>query len=183
MKLKPTTLIIGTAILLASATVLRAQGCCPHTGATGHGGHGQAAANAPAKSAVPNLALKGAAKPVFENYLAVQAALASDSVETIPASASALAQAAQADPAKTFPAELATQAEALSKAKDLATARKAFQPLSASLIRYARSGSIPAGTLYEIYCPMAKSSWLQADKMVRNPYFGAAMLDCGQVKN
>lgn len=180
--MKPTTLLIGTTLLIASATVLRAQGCCPHSGATGHAGHSPATANAPAKTAVPKLALKGAAKPVFENYLAVQASLASDSVEFISASASALAQAVQTDTAKTFPAEVASQAEALAKAKDLATARKAFQPLSTSLIRYAKSGSIPAGTLHEVYCPMAKASWLQADKTVRNPYFGQAMLDCGQIK-
>jgi len=86
------------------------------------------------------------------------------------------------DTAKSFPADVATQAEALAKAKDLAAARKAFQPLSESLIRYAKSGNIPAGTLYEVYCPMAKAGWLQADKTVRNPYFGQAMLDCGQIK-
>ena len=51
-----------------------------------------------------------------------------------------------------------------------------------SLIRYAKGGNIPAGKLHEVYCPMAKASWLQADKTVRNPYFGPAMLDCGQIK-
>jgi hypothetical protein len=89
----------------------------------------------------------------------------------------------RADAAKTFPTEVATQAEALAVAKDLAAARKAFQPLSESLIRYAKGGNIPAGTLYEVYCPMAKASWLQADRAVRNPYFGQSMLDCGQIKN
>jgi hypothetical protein len=29
---------------------------------------------------------------------------------------------------------------------------------------------------------MAKAGWLQADKTVRNPYFGQAMLSCGQIK-
>lgn len=40
--------------------------------------------------------------------------------------------------------------------------------------------------LYEVFCPMAfnnkGASWLQTDKQVRNPYFGAQMLSCGEVK-
>jgi predicted ATPase len=151
--------------------------------AAGHEGHGGTTASAPAQIALPKLALSGAAKPVFENYLAAQASLAGDSMEKISASASALVQVVRTDTAKTFPTEVATQAEALAEAKDLAAARKAFRPLSESLIRYAKAGNIPAGTLYEVYCPMAKASWLQADKTVRNPYFGQSMLDCGQIKN
>jgi Cu(I)/Ag(I) efflux system membrane fusion protein len=40
--------------------------------------------------------------------------------------------------------------------------------------------------LYEVYCPMAfdnkGATWLQTDKQVKNPYFGASMLSCGEVK-
>ena len=39
--------------------------------------------------------------------------------------------------------------------------------------------------LYEVYCPMAFDNqgayWLQADQQVKNPYFGASMLSCGEV--
>ncbi len=182
--MKTTTLLLGTSVLIASAAGLYAQGCCSTSpgAAGGHAGHGQAAAAAPAKSPLPKLALNGVAKPVFENYLVAQVSLAGDSLETISASASALAQAVRADTANTFSVEVASRAEALAKAKDLAAARKAFKPLSDSLIQFTKGGKIPAGTLYEVYCPMAKASWLQADKAVRNPYFGAAMLDCGQIK-
>jgi len=182
-RMKTLSFLIGTTLILGSAVAGRGQGCCPASGATGHAGHGQMTASAPAKTAGPKLALNGAAKPVFENYLAAQSSLAADSMETVAASASALVQAVRADTAKTFPAEVASQAEALAKAKDLASARKAFQPLSTSLIRFAKAGSVPAGILHEVYCPMAKASWLQADKTVRNPYFGQAMLSCGQVKS
>ena len=34
----------------------------------------------------------------------------------------------------------------------------------------------------EVYCPMAKASWLQAGKKIKNPYFGQAMLTCGELK-
>lgn len=180
--MKTLSILFGTALVLGFSADGRAQGCCPPSGATAHAGHGGTTASAPAKTTAPKLALNGVAKPVFENYLAVQASLAGDSLETISTSASAVAQAARNDTAKTLPVEVAVQAEALAKAKDLAAARKAFRPLSESLIRYAKSGNIPAGTLYEVYCPMAKAGWLQADKAVRNPYFGQAMLSCGQIK-
>lgn len=40
-------------------------------------------------------------------------------------------------------------------------------------------------TLYLDFCPMASDSggyWLSSDKDIRNPYFGASMLKCGEVK-
>ena len=48
-----------------------------------------------------------------------------------------------------------------------------------------RFGPIPARGIYEMKCPMAFDNrgarWLQDHKDVRNPYFGAAMLQCGEV--
>ncbi|MEA3224871.1 MAG: hypothetical protein U9Q07_02900, partial [Planctomycetota bacterium] len=46
---------------------------------------------------------------------------------------------------------------------------------------------IPQGkTLYKTYCPMAfddkGADWLQLDEDILNPYFGASMLLCGEVK-
>jgi Cu(I)/Ag(I) efflux system membrane fusion protein len=42
------------------------------------------------------------------------------------------------------------------------------------------------GPVYELYCPMAfgnqGATWLQSDPQVDNPYFGASMLRCGEVK-
>lgn len=126
--------------------------------------------------------LSGANRVIFEHYFAVQAALASDSAEKVPASAELLAKAFRADGANSLPTEFLAQVDALAQAKDLAGARKAFRPLSESLIKYLKSGKVAAGSLYEVYCPMAKASWLQSDKVVRNPYFGRSMLDCGVAK-
>ena len=39
-----------------------------------------------------------------------------------------------------------------------------------------------APKLYEVYCPMAKASWLQTSKEVANPYLGKAMNTCGEVR-
>jgi hypothetical protein len=39
-----------------------------------------------------------------------------------------------------------------------------------------------AADLRLAYCPMAKRSWLQRDDRLRNPYYGSAMLSCGEFK-
>ncbi len=188
-----TTLILGIATLLGSLPLM-AQGTGGHASNAGsccsgaptvaaapgnHGGHSPAVSAATAAALAK---LDGTARVVFDNYLTVQTALASDSMEKVTASAELLAKAIRADSGKPFPAEIAGQASALAQAKDLAAARKAFQPLSQSLVQHVKAGKVPAGTLFEVYCPMAKASWLQADKTVRNPYFGRAMLDCGVVR-
>jgi Cu(I)/Ag(I) efflux system membrane fusion protein len=125
----------------------------------------------------------GSAKIVFDNYLIIQRALADDSLKKVAASAEALAKAVRENPATTIHAEVAAQADALMKAKDLVAARTALKPLSELLIKYAKANKLTPGAYYEVYCPMAKAGWLQADKAVKNPYFGAAMLRCGSVKN
>lgn len=112
-----------------------------------------------------------ATRSVFDNYLKIQAALAQDSLKNAPASALALAEAVRGDQTKSFPAAIAEQAESLSKAKNLTPARKAFKPLSDSLIDYLKASRVQ-GTYYELYCPIAKASWLQTNAVAKNPYLG-----------
>ena len=42
-------------------------------------------------------------------------------------------------------------------------------------------------TVYQYSCPMAfdftSATWLSLEKVVRNPYFGASMLECGSLKS
>ncbi len=42
---------------------------------------------------------------------------------------------------------------------------------------YLRASGTPGWSLY--YCPMADGYWLQAAEPVANPYYGKAMLRCG----
>lgn len=81
---------------------------------------------------------------------------------------------------------LAPALEALTAAHDISPLRAAFAALAPELARLARTFGPPhAKALYEIRCPMAfenrGATWLQADDTVRNPYFGASMLGCGEV--
>lgn len=72
-------------------------------------------------------------------------------------------------------------------AKDIETARKGFEPLSiGTTLAVERLGVEIKGPLFELFCPMAfdwkGAAWLQQDKDIRNPYFGAMMLKCGEVR-
>jgi Cu(I)/Ag(I) efflux system membrane fusion protein len=75
---------------------------------------------------------------------------------------------------------------AIQNATEIDAARKAFEILSSELIAVVLQFGIPeTQQLYRIHCPMAFNNkgadWLQTDKDIRNPYFGASMLKCGEV--
>ncbi len=67
-------------------------------------------------------------------------------------------------------------------------ARNAFNLLSQTMVELEQSfGHKDNVVFYEIFCPMAfdnkGATWLSKEKDVYNPYFGAKMLKCGEVKN
>ena len=67
---------------------------------------------------------------------------------------------------------------------DLRSARRDFEPLSTALADLARERHLPHREQIHIYqCPMAPvlgtGRWLSRDTQVRNPFFGSAMLECG----
>jgi Cu(I)/Ag(I) efflux system membrane fusion protein len=136
-----------------------------------------------AAHAADNPALSESAKSVYTHYLKIQGELAKDSLAGVGENANAIAKAVRGDETKTLPPAVAEQAETVAKAKDIAAAREAFKPLSKSLIKYLADNKVPKGTYYEVYCPMARASWLQANKDVNNPYMGKEMAGCGIVKD
>lgn len=135
----------------------------------------------PRLAAAESAALMEPVKSVFVDYLKIQKVLAQDSTAGVADNAQAIVKLANADTMKMLPAEIAPQAGALAVAKDLQSARKAFQPLSNSLIGYLARMRVPPGEFFQVYCPMAKANWLQASKTVNNPYLGRSMATCGQV--
>lgn len=71
----------------------------------------------------------------------------------------------------------------LAEARDINLARSAFALLSEEMLVLVKSFGVGASVqIYEAHCPMAfdnrGASWLQSEKAVRNPYFGAKMLKC-----
>jgi Cu(I)/Ag(I) efflux system membrane fusion protein len=128
-----------------------------------------------------NPALTAPVKSVYDHYLTIQASLAKDSLSGVAGNAGAIAKTVHTD-AKSLPAAVATEAEALARTSDLKSARAAFKPLSDSLIQYLADHKA-RDAYVQVYCPMANASWLQAGKNVSNPYMGRAMSECGEIQN
>ena len=123
-----------------------------------------------------------ATRGIVTSYLEIQTHLAADRFEDVKGPARTLAS--QAAALGKEGAALAKAATAFSTAPDIGAAREAFGPLSDAVIaRVKADGSAEhAGALRLAYCPMAKKSWLQREDQVRNPYYGARMLTCGELK-
>ena len=117
----------------------------------------------------------------LDKYLQIQGALAGDSLKGVAAAATEMASAAKASDG-VVPGVMGVQAEALAKATDIRSAREAFKPLSATLITVLSGQKGQSGQYYEAFCPMANASWIQAGKKIANPYFGASMLGCGEIR-
>ena len=126
-------------------------------------------------------ALTEPVKSVFDNYLKIESALANDSIDGVASNASAIGSAVRGDLMKMLSPEMAAQADALAKTKDLAKARGVFKRLSKSLIQYLADHKITSAYA-EVYCPMAKASWLQSGNKIDNPYLGASMRGCGRIQ-
>jgi hypothetical protein len=120
-------------------------------------------------------------KTVTKQYLVIQQKLASDSFDGVAAAAADMKKALVSDPAKPFAPDFVKAVDDLAAARDLHASRLAFQRVSNSLIAALAQNQVQTGSLHSAFCPMVKAYWVQEDgKVIRNPYYGAAMLDCGE---
>jgi hypothetical protein len=76
---------------------------------------------------------------------------------------------------------LVKDAGAISDSKDLKKQREVFTNLSTNMYALAKSLKLTTEPIYYNYCPMKKAYWLSSDKVIKNPYYGNAMLTCGKV--
>ena len=139
---------------------------------------------------------KKALQPLFTDYLKVKDALVSDNLSE----AQEAAIQFKSDLDKINMALFTGQShqvwmEYSSQAKqalqhtahfqDIKEMRKAFQPLSNAMIGLAKAFDPTDEAIYIQHCPMADSNkgadWLSLSDEIRNPYFGADMLTCGEV--
>ena len=113
-------------------------------------------------------------RPAFiASYLEIQTTLAKDSTEGLPAQIPALVSALMS--AKQEKASKA--ASQMEGSKSIAEYRDRFQKVSEILLPWMKKHKIKG--LILAYCPMKKAYWLQAKGELRNPYYGAEMLECG----
>lgn len=135
-------------------------------------------------------------KAVFDDYMVIKDALVNDNSETPKKGASALLKSLQNIDMKQLeeePAhnrwmhsekELQKSALAISKTTDIKIQREHFVHLSAHLINAVKTFGINQ-KVYVDFCPMANDDigafWLSTEEEIRNPYFGASMLTCGEI--
>ncbi|MBP7588310.1 MAG: DUF3347 domain-containing protein [Thermoanaerobaculia bacterium] len=121
-------------------------------------------------------------------YEPMQVALAADSVATVKEQAAKLA--AEADSiAKASGGKPSLEAiegleDVVAAAKgmnatEIQALREQFKALSRSVGRLVERQAVAGHGIY--YCPMADAYWVQKSGAVKNPYYGAKMLGCGEV--
>jgi len=78
-----------------------------------------------------------------------------------------------------------TAATSISKVSNIKGQRNHFKPLSSNMVIALEVFGVNE-KVYHQFCPMADNNkgayWLSKEENVINPYFGEAMLTCGEVK-
>lgn len=115
---------------------------------------------------------------IYSSYESIRQALLKNSVPDIQKTATELASVAKSESQEV----IAVQAETLTEATDMASARKVFAALSDEVIEFHAAGCCKRPAV--AYCPMVKNSWLQpADTPISNPYVDEDMRTCGKFVN
>ena len=124
---------------------------------------------------------------LYQNYITIKDALASDNADKTSQAATEFIKTASAIDYKVLSegnvSTLKKDATVISNAKDITAQRETFFNLSDNMIALAKQFKISANPVFVQYCPMADGSWLSNEKKIINPYYGSSMLSCGSVKS
>ena len=124
--------------------------------------------------------------PLLSNYYNLKDALVKSDLKMASASAVDLAAMISAADNAAVTEEnrkaLLKEVNAISTGKSLKEQRLHFASLSANMFDLAKAVKFSAEPIYQQYCPMQKASWLSNNKAIKNPYYGSAMLTCGNIK-
>ena len=162
-----------------------------------HAGHGGMASGAmpemPERVSVPD-SFVFALKPVYAAYLDAQEALAADDLGGFSQAAADLRTALGfVEEAGLVGEPLGVWRRAAAKLRvepgitDIERTRTLFEGMSEAVIALQRSfGHRGSEEWHLAHCPMAfdnkGADWLQRGKQINNPYFGASMLRCGEIR-
>ncbi|MDP3360142.1 MAG: efflux RND transporter periplasmic adaptor subunit [Lutibacter sp.] len=149
-----------------------------------------------AKTAISSKA-KEALKPLYQEYLNLKDALAADHFANAKKAGIAMQTALSKVDMSLFTGEsheiwmkhqnnLKLALQPAPNFKNIEEVRKAFQPVSEAMIALTNSFKPFGQTLYVQHCPMVDgnkgANWLSQFEEIKNPYFGAYMLKCGETK-
>lgn len=128
-----------------------------------------------------SLQASDAMKAIVTSYLEIQGRLAADNINGVKPAARAIGeQAARMGEAG---AAIAKTAKGMEEAADIKAAREAFGGLSDAVIAAGNAeGWKDVPDLRVAFCPMLRKSWIQKEDAIKNPYYGTAMITCGEFK-
>jgi Cu(I)/Ag(I) efflux system membrane fusion protein len=139
---------------------------------------------------------KSALQPLYSEYLNFKNALIVDQLAVAQKSASQLEKAISKVDMPLFKGaaqhtwmehsrNLKNALQHMQHFKSIEEVRKAFQQVSDGMIALTKAFNPLEQTLYVQHCPMADSNkgadWLSIETEIKNPYFGEAMLSCGEI--
>lgn len=124
---------------------------------------------------------------LYQNYIAIKSALASDDADKTSKAAEEFIKTASIIDYKQISEGnlniLRKDATAISEARNISAQRETFFNLSDNMIALTKEFKLSENPIYVQYCPMADGSWLSDEKKIVNPYYGSTMLSCGNVKS
>ncbi|WOK07267.1 efflux RND transporter periplasmic adaptor subunit [Imperialibacter roseus] len=199
--------IDAAAQLAGKPSMMRPEGGVAMTGHSNHGGTGapESATQSdhathqgkPKEVAISDQA-KTALRPVYMAYMAMKDALSLDNLAAAQKASADISKSLSAINMSLFPGEshdvwmkyssdMGNALQHIPHQKSLDEVRKSFQQVSDILIAMSQAFNPMDEPLYVDFCPMADNnrgaSWLSLSEEIKNPYFGEAMLSCGEVKS
>ncbi|MDH7911588.1 efflux RND transporter periplasmic adaptor subunit [Winogradskyella sp. SYSU M77433] len=135
-------------------------------------------------------------KQVYDNYINLKDALVEDNSEQATSDAKKLISSFRKINMElltgeahkqwmTLEGHIQSSANSISKSSEIKTQRDYFKQLSTHLIKVVQLFGVNE-KVYVEFCPMADNNngayWLSKEEQILNPYFGDAMLKCGEVK-
>jgi len=135
-----------------------------------------------------SLVAQPASQPAFgqivDEYLKIHTALADDTTNGVDAAAQKIAklasQAQQKGAEKNVDFATIKAAATNLQGKSLAQAREQFFQLSKPIVAELKRNPSARKSAFAYKCSMADKTWVQAQKEVRNPYYGKSMQKCGE---
>lgn len=139
---------------------------------------------------------KGQLRDIYNNYINLKDALINEDIKGSSQNASKLLSNLSKVDMKllneeahnhwmTIETEIKSSATSIASSKNIKTQRNHFKHLSSHFINAIQLFGINE-KVYVEFCPMADNNkgayWLSQEEKIRNPYFGDAMLKCGEIK-
>lgn len=124
---------------------------------------------------------------LYQNYLSIKTALTADNSNEASKNANLFLKSASMVDYKVLSEGnldiLRRDATTIAESRSIETQTESFGKLSKNMIWLTKKFKLADESVFIMYCPMADASWLSAEKVVKNPFYGSSMLSCGSVKS